>query len=149
MGLPNDDHVMRHVPYKKLMKDSDGNICGLLPQAFELRDIDKGKLSVNWIEYFNKTSQTENIESTILAIRNARGTISSNSKCAYGIGNVGAIKDACKSFTPEKVDIVHTPNANNKSHSSIIRLPDNDLGLMAELADEVFADIILNKDVKL
>lgn len=146
MGLPDNNHVMRHVPYRKLLKDDEGNVLGLLPQAFELRERDKGKLSVNWIEYFENETQQENITSTVFALRTTRD-ISANSVCAFGIGNVKKIKDVCNSFTSKKVDVVHTGWKGNESHSSIIRMPENDLDLMTSLAEDVFVNIIPNEDV--
>ena len=53
MDIPDKDHVIRHIPYNRLLKDADGNIIdkngmpyGILPQAFELREKDNKKLLV-------------------------------------------------------------------------------------------------------
>jgi len=146
LGIPNDNHVLRHVPLKKLFRDDEGNIHGLLPQAFELRPQDNKKLSVNWLEYFEEATHQDNIESTIKALRLSRG-IKNSSNCAYGVGNIEAIKDTCKSHGATKVDVVHSGNKGNKSHSSIIRLPEDDLSLMTSLAEEIFTEVINNKSI--
>lgn len=146
MGIPDKDHVLRHVPFKKLLRDDQGNIHGLLPQAFELRNKDNGKLSVNWLEYFRNPSHHENINSTVQALRMFRD-IKTASNCGYGVGNVKVIKDVCKSCGVKKVDIVHSSNNLNKSHSSILRLPPDDLNLMASLAEDAFNEVILNKNI--
>jgi len=146
LGIPDADHVLRHVPVKKLFRDAKGNIHGLLPQAFELRPEDEQKLSVNWIEYFKKSTHQENIESTVLSLRESRG-IRKGSQCAYGVGNVKVIKDTCNIYASQKVDVVHSGNRLNKSHSSIIRLPVDSLGLMSALAEDVFTQIVKNKDI--
>ena len=137
---------MRHAPPKKLLRDDEGHVYGLLPQAFEIRPVDKKKLSVNWLEYFSNPTHQENIESTIQALRISRN-ISEKSNCAYGVGNVKAIKDACASCGAKKIDIVHSGNKLNKSHSSIIRLPEDDSSLMISLAEDVFTEVILNKSI--
>lgn len=148
MGIPDQDHVLRHVPYKKLLKDADGNVYGLLPQAFELREKDKNKLSVNWVEYFKRDTHDKNVVSAILSLRDSKNRpIKASSTCAYAIGNVKTIKDTCRKHTSEKVDVVFSGYAGNESHSSIIRLPDNHERLKMELAEDVFTEIVKNRDV--
>lgn len=146
MGIPDNHHVMRHAPYGKLLKDAEGNVYGLLPQAFRLREVDNGKLSVNWLEYFEKPTHQENIVSTVQAIRSARD-ISKTAKCAFGVGKVEVIKEVCVSCGAKKVDIVYSKTRDNKSHSSIIRLPEDDLKLLQLLADTAFDSFVQNKDI--
>jgi len=98
------------------------------------------------LEYFEQSTHQDNIESTVKALRLSRN-IKKGSNCAYGIGGVEAIKSACKSHGATKVDIVHSGNNHNKSHSSIIRLPEDDLALMTTLAEEIFIEVINNKSI--
>lgn len=150
MNIPDNDHVVRHVPYQRLIKDEDGNVAngdgvayGILPQAFELRKEDKNKLSVNWVEYFNKATYPENLNACIQEIRQKRG-IKKGSRCGYGIGLVSKIKNMCHSSGFSKVRIIHDPARGNPSHTSIIRLPMNDSDLMGLLASDAFTEIKLN-----
>ncbi|MBI3186345.1 MAG: hypothetical protein HYZ31_00585 [Gammaproteobacteria bacterium] len=142
MYLPDDNHVMRFVPYKKLMLDEHENIIGFLPQAFELRPEERG-LSVNWLEYF-KGSDQFNVQSSISVFRKTRKV---GAKSAFGIGNVKNIQDTCASCGARKVRIVHEPVIpDNESHSIIIRLPQDDLLLLAALAEDAFTRIELSAE---
>ena len=119
MYLPDNDHVMRHVPYKKLLKDEDGiAIGGFLPQAFELREEESG-LSVNWLEYFKGTHQ-ENIEASV---RKFRDTRSVGRTSAFGISSVKIIQDVCSDHDADKVRVLLDEIDDNKTHSVIISHP--------------------------
>jgi len=50
-NLPDEDHVMRFVPWGRLRKDEDDNVLGFLGDAFKLKP-NEDHLSVNWLEYF-------------------------------------------------------------------------------------------------
>lgn len=146
--LPDQDHVMRYVPWTKLRRDEDENVVGFLPEAFQLRlDAEtcsiEEYLSVNWIEYQNG-AWVNRIRASVRAIRGARRSV--GGKSAYAIGNVGKIKEVCVS-NGIKVRVVHEPENNNPAHSAIRRLPRDDLSLLAALADDVFTDIVRNADV--
>lgn len=150
MNIPNDNHVIRHIPHTKLLRDDEGNPAdehgnpyGVYPQAFELREIDKNKLSVNWVEKFNNDTQSKNIEETIESIRRVRG-IKKTASCGFAIGKVSNIKAVSISRDFSRVNVVFSGSNDNPSHSSIIRLPDNDIGLMTDFAEKVFTEIILN-----
>jgi hypothetical protein len=150
VDIADDHHVVRHVPYQKLLKDEDGNVAdsngaayGIFPQAFELREEDRNKLSVNWVEFFGKTTYPKNLDACIQDIRQNRG-IKNGARCGFGIGLVSKIKSVCHSSGFTKVKIVHDPTRGNKSHTSIIRLPMNDSGLMQSLAYDAFTEIMLN-----
>ena len=148
MDIPDHHHVVRHVPFQKLLKDENGNVAdsngaayGILPQAFELREIDEKKLSVNWVEFFKKTTYPENLDACIQEIRRTREI---TKRSGFGVGLVSKIKSVCHSSGFTKVKIVHDPTRGNKSHTSIIRLPMNDSGLMQSLAYDAFTEIKLN-----
>lgn len=145
--LTEADHVSRYAPYKKLIHDDHGTPIALSPLAFEMREIDKGKLSVNWLEYFKKTHQ-ENIESAVKDFRNTRMRALSNS-CAFGIGNVGELKRVCADHNANKVRVFHNgkKGRKNESHATIIRLPENDDTIMQQLAAEVFKNFVLNSNI--
>lgn len=149
MYLPDKDHVSRHVPYRKLLRDENDTPIGILPQAFEMRvKINEKSLSVNWLEYFGN-NHTKNIVKMIKSFR-----LSRNNKVgrlsAFGIGNVGMLVAKCAEHQHTKVRLLYVGkkvSKNNESHTRIIRLPINDLGIMQCLASEVFTGLVLNKDI--
>ncbi len=149
MNLSKEDHVSRHVPYKKLLRDDEDNPVGILPQAFEMREgINEKALSVNWLEYFGK-NHLDNIIKTIKSFR-----LSRNNKIgrfgAFAIGNVGILEHTCAEYRHTKVRVVYNkrkPVKNNESHASIIRLPINDPVIMQALASDVFTELVRNKDI--
>lgn len=147
MYLTKNDHVSRHVPYKKLIRDDNDNPVGILPQAFEMREnLDEKELSVNWLEYFGD-NHTNNLNRMIIAFRLSRGRVGKNS--AFGIGNVGILQDKCGEygFTKVRVDHANKASKKNKSHARIIRLPFNNMQIMQCLAFDVFTELVPNKDV--
>lgn len=146
MGIPNKDHIIRHIGISKLHRDADGNVHGVLPQAFQLREEDKMKLSVSWVEHFGKPTKQENVICTINTLRKAM-RFKVPSKCGYGVINVQVIKDICSSLGVTNVDIVHSKTKPNPSHSSVLRLPNNDMLVMTSLAKESYKDFIFDKDV--
>jgi hypothetical protein len=139
-NLPDEDHVMRYVPWGKLRRDEDDNVLGFLPQAFQLRP-DEEALSVNWIEYFSDPATRR--RDSVWAMRRAMGV---GAKSAFAIGNVGRIKTTCLA-SGVKVRIVHEPKDNEPAHSAIRRVPRDDLNLLAALADEAFAEMMRNTDI--
>lgn len=138
--LPSTDHVARHVPWKKLRRDDDDNVLGLLPEAFELRPEEPG-LSVNWLEYYSG-SRSDQLQAIAQDVR-AKRTIGPQS--AFGIGNVGELKSQCKGLGVP-VNVVYWPTDGNLSHSRMQYI-NNDLELLALIADEVFTDFVQNKDI--
>lgn len=152
MNLDRKHHISRHVPYKKQLKDNNGEPIGVLPQAFEMREIDKKRLSVNWLEYF-KSNHTENIIKMVKAFRKSRIALGYKAglNSIFVIGNIGKLIDVCTSYKHSKVRVVHNPDKeseHNKSHASIHRLPENDGTIMQAMANEVFTEMVRNKDIK-
>jgi hypothetical protein len=140
-NLPNEDHVMRYVPWGKLRKDEDDKVLGFLGEAFKLKP-DEDALSVNWLEYFDGDRETKIHES----VKTFRSTLKVGSKSAFGIGNVSKIKEVCLAGGAS-VRIVYEPEDNNKSHSSIRRLPREDVMLLEALAADAFAELIHNSAI--
>ena len=143
MNLPDEDHVVRHVPWARLLKDEDDKVFGFLPQAFELRP-DELALSVNWLEYFDSNKDSQILE-TVRAFRKNRD-IGPNSKCAFGVGRVGEIKSVCQT-QGTTVRIVFTPNNDNPAHSEIRYLPRDNLELYEAIASSAFREIIFNSEI--
>lgn len=141
MNLPDEDHVMRFVPWSRLRRDEDENVIGFLPHAFELRPAEQS-LSVNWLEYFNGDREIR-IQESVKIFRNTRVV---GKKSAFGIGNVGQIKEICGA-NGAPVRIVYEPEVNNPAHSAIRRLPRDDLSLLEALAADAFVELVRNVDV--
>jgi hypothetical protein len=145
--LPDDNRVIRNVPWKKLRKDEDDNVLGFLPIAFELKPDEttstgfEESLSVNWQEYF-KNPETR-LRDCIWAMRKARNL---GGKSAFAIGQVGGVKRVCQD-RGFRVRVLYEPEDGNLSHAGIRRLPLNDLMLMDALATEAFTERIMNSDI--
>jgi hypothetical protein len=151
MYLGKKDHVARHAPYKKILRDEHDNPVGLLPQAFEMREIDNGALSVNWLEFFDETHEN-NIIKMIKDFRRFRKMkgFPVGLKSAFGIGNVERLQDVCAEKQHPKVRVEYEEKKSKKhnaSHARIIRLPLNDSVIMESLASNVFVKLVLNKNI--
>lgn len=138
--LPSTDHVARHAPWARLRRDEDGNVLGLLPEAFGLRPEEPG-LSVNWLEYFSG-SRSDQLQAIAQDVR-AKRTIGPQS--AFGIGNVGELESQCKDLGVP-VNVVYWPTDGNLSHSRIQNTKD-DLELLALIAEEIFTEFVQSKDI--
>ena len=145
MDPPEDNHVIRFVPPSRLLRDEDGNVIGLLAQAFKMRPDDHGALSVSWVQYFKNNNLKKDIEDTVNHFRSRR-TVNKNS--VYAVGIVGEIKSVCRQVpSVRKVNIVHAPTKNNKPHSKIIHLPENDSLVMETLADKGFPLHVVDRSI--
>ncbi|MFZ0590093.1 MAG: hypothetical protein WAM39_06405 [Bryobacteraceae bacterium] len=144
-NLPDEDHVMRYVPWTRLLKDEDENVLGFLPQAFQLRP-EEDYLSVNWLQYYDGNRDTQ-IRLSVWAIRDTFEK-PLGAKSAFAIGNVAQVKkifQACGS----RVRIVHEPVPKNPGHSGIRQLPRDDLTLLEALASDAFTERVNNIDIQL
>jgi hypothetical protein len=139
-NLPDDDHVMRYVPWGKLRRDEDDNVLGFLPQAFQLRPGEEG-LSVNWLEYFSNPATRR--QDSVWDMRKAMGV---GAQSAFAIGDVGKIKATCLD-RGVRVRIVYEPDDKQPAHSAIRRLPRDDLILLAALADDAFVEMVRNVEI--
>lgn len=139
--LPDEDHVMRYVSWTKLRKDEDNRIIGFLPQAFELRPTETS-LSVNWLEYF----QGDRVSQIRDSVRLFRNTYDVKPKSAFGIGNIGKIRETC-SAAGTRVRIVYDPTKDNKSHAVVRNLLREEQSLLDALAADAFVELIHNTDI--
>ena len=142
--IPDSDHVMRHVPWKRLLRDGNDRITGFLPQAFEPREIDDGALSVTWIEYFS-AEKSDGIRGAAAAIRQSRNV---GQRGAFGIANVQKIRGACVRSSGAKIRVVYHPTKANVAHAQIRRIPRDDLMLLDSLARDAFTELIMNSAVR-
>lgn len=139
--LPDDHHVMRFVPWARLLKDEDDNVLGFLPEAFQLRE-GEDALSVNWLEHFAGSHQ----DRICYSVRAFRASVQVGKKSAFGVANVKKVKDICRAHEAS-VRIVFAPSRNNPAHSLIKHLPRDDLELFDELAENAFTELVLNSSV--
>lgn len=137
--LPDGDHVMRRVSYQLQERDTndDSIVLGLLPGAFELRELDNGGLSVTWLEYFRGT-HAANISDSIAAISNCmRG---SQKRAVFATASVGELKAASKKKLTG-VRVIYDPTSCNKGHAAVRRLPPEDIEMLDTLAVDTFSDV--------
>jgi hypothetical protein len=137
-NLPDDHHVMRYVPWGRLLRDGDDNVLGFLPQAFRRRETEDAPF-VNWLEYF----EGDRAGQITASARVFRQTITVGSKSAFGIGNVARIKEVCRN-NRATVRILYEPTDDNPAHAGIRRLPRDDVTLLEALAADAFAELVHN-----
>jgi hypothetical protein len=141
--IPDDDHVIRYVPWSRLRRNGNDEVIGVLGEAFRLREVDKGKLSVTWIEYFDQNGD-ELLIQAVRAIRASRLVV--QPKSGFAKGNISKIEAACSKHNT-KIKVVHSPGPDNCAHASVIGLPEDNSELFELLASEAWADLVLNKDI--
>jgi hypothetical protein len=140
--LPDDNHVIRYVSPNRLIKDDDGNVLGVFPQAFALRPNEEAP-SVNWLEHFEGDYDAR-IKQTVHELRAA---ISVKGKSAFGVAVVGNIKEICKK-NGTAVRIVYDPRKSIESHAEIRNFPRDDLSLLEDLANGALCQLIANADIE-
>ena len=140
-NIPDTDHVMRHVPWSKLLRDEDDNVIGFLAQAFEQRR-DEDYLSVSWVEYY--ADPATGIRDAVWGVRKARSV---GVKSAFAVGNVGKVKETCLAAANAKVRVVPEPLEDWPAHAGIRRLPRDERDLLEALAADAFTEMVLNQDI--
>ena len=142
-NLPDEDHIIRYVPWGRLRKDEYDNVIGFLPQAFEQRD-GETYLSVNWLEYHDGDREGQ-IRLSVWAMRGSFDR-PLGAKSAFAIGNVGKVKQTCQT-AGRRVRIVHQPEPDNLGHAAIRQLARDDINLLDALAADAFVDSVNNSDI--
>lgn len=140
-SLPDEDHVMRVIPWSRLRKTEDDVVIGLLPEAFMLREEEEA-LSVNWIEYFSK-DRPGNIKASVHAFR---VSLKIGRKAAYAVAKVAKVKEVGLN-KQKKIRIVYSPTSNNKSHSSVHVAINDDLALMDALTHEFEQEMYFDSSI--
>jgi hypothetical protein len=69
-------------------------------------------------------------------------------RSGFAVGNVGRVKEACLADKQQhKVRVIHEPEDDNEAHAALRGWPkENDL-LLELLAEDIWGEAILNKDV--
>lgn len=142
--LPDDHHCLRYVPWARLRKDEHENVIGVLSAAFRLRD-DEEYLSATWIEYSPGTFRGQ-IEASVKIIRASEIAVTPRS--GFAIGNVSRIKSACLEDTRKhRIRIIHEAEDDNVAHAALRGWPRDNEDLLSLIAEDVWCDSVLNKDV--
>lgn len=140
--LPESDHAVRYIRKRLLRRDGQGNVVGILPQAFEPRE-GEAYLSVTWLEYYHASYELGLSESA--AAMRLDLTIKKND--GFSVGNVGKLKSVC-SGSNTRVRVLHEPNLpNNPGHSALRGLQRASAVLREEIAGDVFIDTRLNSQI--
>lgn len=140
--LPGLDHIMRYVPPARLRRDEDGNVLGILPQAFSYRS-DEDSLSVNWLEYFKK-DKASNLRDCVDV---QRATLNVGRNCVYAVAVVDKVRLVCvKKQKP--VRIVYQPTKGNAAHSALHVQHNEDLNVLSDLALEFEKEMHPNSKFK-
>lgn len=151
-ALPEEEHVLRHVPWTKLRKDMDDNVIGVLGAAFKLREKEK-YLSVTRVEHF-AGNHTDKVHKSIREIRKYYKV---KPKSHFTVGNVSKIKAIYKEKQKKQVRIISFPTTTkllmdgsiykNDSHAAVYNLEQNDDELLEFLAEEIWSELHPNSSV--
>ena len=142
--IPEDDSLVRYVPWTRLRKDGDDGdlVIGILPQAFELRPAEE-YLSATWLEFFAGDRPTR----LIVAVNAIRGSdIQVKSKSGFAIGQVVRIRGGCDGYGCS-IRVIHEESPDNAAHTAVRRWPRDNADLFQLMADELWNELVLNKDV--
>lgn len=135
VNLPDEHSVVRHIRKPLLRRDENGNVLGVLPQAFQRRENEE-YLSVTWLQHFSKDyerglSMSAAAIGRQLTVKRGDG---------FAVGSVGNVKAICGTRNV-KVRLLHEQhNKKNTGYASWRGLPRDDLDLLTLLADEAFVD---------
>ena len=124
---------MRYVPYSKTRRDeTTDDPIGFLPQAFMLKP-GGDHLSVNWLEFFEETSSGNELSSVNIF----KATMQIGPRSAFGVASINKLKSVCE-IQDVKVRVAYWPEDDNKSHSAILRIPQDNLALLESIAIDAF-----------
>lgn len=146
--LPNTDHVMRQVSGNKCYRDSQQQVTGFYPDAFQLRThLSEKDLSVNWVEFFACSTHAANAA----ACKAASNTARPSKNAVYGVAQVDVVvkaathntKSAKVIFAPTKGKPATTTNPAippNPSHAGVFLVQPVPDAVGEELAREFYKE---------
>jgi hypothetical protein len=132
--IPAEDHVVRYVRKRQLRTDSDGNVIGVLPDAFNRREHEQ-YLSSTWLEHFSREYE-RGLSAVAAAIRRQ---LEVKRRDGFTVGNVGKVIEICESFDV-RVRLLNEEKAENTGYATIRGIPREHLELFEMLAADVFTD---------
>jgi hypothetical protein len=144
--IPPEHTLVRYVPWSKLRRDgeNDDAVIGVLATAFVLRASEE-YLSATWLQFFNGDRPTM-VRSAVNAIR--ASSIDVRTKSGFALGMVRVISDACEKHGAS-IRVIHEREDDNEAHVAVRRWPRENADLFDLMADEAWAELILNKDIPL
>jgi hypothetical protein len=144
--IPPDHSLIRYVSWAKLRKDGENEdkVIGILPDAFRLRP-GEGELSAAWLEFYDG-DRTQQIKLSVEAFKASKMKIGSQS--GFTMGCVKAISDLALKYD-HKLRIIHEREEDLEAHVAVRGWPEENQDLFDELADGVWADWVLTKDISL
>lgn len=141
--IPDEDELLRAVPYARLERDADDNIIGITAEAFRLRDGEE-YLSANWVDFFKTPLRSDRV---VAAIRSARkGERKIGAKSGFAITQTGRLKSAAARYG-RSLRVSHEPEDLCPEHVAIRRYPKDCEELLELLAAEHWAELVLNSSV--
>jgi hypothetical protein len=132
--LPAEDHVVRYVRKRQLRRDSDGNVLGVLPEAFNRRE-GEDYLSSAWLEHFSPDYET-GLRAAATAIGQQ---LEVKPRDGFTVGNVGKTVEICEIFEV-RVRLLHEGKRENTGYCAIRGVPRDHIELFEMLAADVFTD---------
>lgn len=141
--LANEHHVVRYVPWSKLLRDGDDNVIGFLFSAFQLKSAEDD-LSVNWLEFSTGSREFQITE----CVKIFRRDITVGAKSAFAIGRVDKLKEiGSRQVSGRAIKVIFTPTETNAAHSSVEKLPRDEFALLELLAVECFTEMVPNGSI--
>ena len=149
--IPDENHILRYIPWNKLRKNENDEVIGILAEAFKKRETEN-YLSATLLEHFSGVHKVQ----IASAIHEVRKYYNVKPKSGFAVGKVGDIKKACTEKGNSKIDIVSFPTKTktldgqpykNESHVAVKKLPADDSELLDLLASEAWSHLVLNKTV--
>lgn len=141
--LGDSDHVVRYVPPSRLARDEDDKVVGFLFSAFQMRE-GEPSLSTSRLEHFSG----DRSEKITKCIQVNRECLVVRPTSAFAIGNVGNLKAVGqRQVSGRAIKVVYSPTGCNPAHTSVEKLPREEMELLEQLATEVFSEIVLNSQV--
>lgn len=139
LNLADDQNVVRFVKAADLRRDENGDVIGVNPSAFRLRETEK-YLSASHLESADQDeSRALKVLYNIFIAK-----FSKISKGAFTVGVAGGVKDACA--RKAKIKIAKEPKKWNPHYTAVRQYPD-DLEVREKLAAERWANWRLLKDI--
>ncbi len=129
-------HLLRHVKWALVRRDENGNVLGLNPQSFMLRD-GEDYLSASWLEYFADAA-----DPVQAAIKNFGEVLRVKPKDRYAKGNVAAIKAACSEHG-QRVRVTREPRPGFEAHSGVRQFRNDNDELFELLAAQAWAELFV------
>ncbi len=139
--LPNPSRVVRYVPYGKMRRDGDSDIClGPAPSAFEAGPRHR-YLSVTWCEFFEGEADAQ-LRCAVEAIRGSK--IGVRAKACFCVASAAEVLNAIADAGRVGRAVYH-PEDDNAAHAGVHGVPSEEALLLSRLADEVWSTF-LTKD---